>query len=613
LALSAIKKSGFTLVEVVIAIAIFSIFSTGITYLSLDTLQADEKIEDGNLALLYAQEGLEAARQMRDMNFLLLENGDHGLDLTSDVWSFIPAPERVDSYYDRTVSVEDVYRDVNNDIAATGTLDPDAKLITSTIEWNHRGLFPKSVELSTYLSNWAGDDWIQTDCDEFNAGTFTDMEVEFTTSPPENNCALKLALEELESNFYESADVGEHGTQVVVDGNYAYVTVNKTNQGLTVVDITDKQNPFVLTQLNIGGKGLSIAKQGDYLYIGVNKSNAGLAVVDVSSPGSPSLEDTLNVGGYGYSVAPDGNELYMGVNGSSELAVIDITSPTSTSLSSSIGVDGNIYDIDIVGDYAYCGVDYDWQGFQIFDISDPANVSNVSKLAVGEEVNAVEVQGPYAYLGTEESDNSFYVVNISDVENPAIVTYVDVGEEIQDVRLQGDYAYLALDDNNKGLAAINISTPTSPYLVYTLDVQGKGTGLFSDANYVYETIDTNNRGLVLIGTTETTIMATGSYESIAYDTGSTTTRFNYVEWEGADVPGSTITLQLRTASTEAGLASATWIGSDGTGATYYESSRTPIVVSPSASGTRYVQFKVYISSDGASTPFIESVKINYTP
>lgn len=201
------------MIEVVIAIAIFTVFSTGVTYLSLDTLQADEKIEDGNIALLYAQEGLEAARQMRDRNYLLLESGDHGLSLTGDTWSFIPAPEDVDGYYKRTVSITDVYRDASGNIADTGDLDPDTKLITSMVEWMHRGLFPKSLELSTYLSNWTGDDWIQTDCDEFAEGTFDGMDVEFTVSPPENNCALVLALEEASSEFYSSADVGEHSFQ----------------------------------------------------------------------------------------------------------------------------------------------------------------------------------------------------------------------------------------------------------------------------------------------------------------------------------------------------------------------------------------------------------------
>ncbi len=614
--LSIIKKSGFALIEVVLAIAIFSMFSVGITYLSLDILQADEKVEEGNFALLYTQEGLEAARQMRDRNFLLLEDGDHGLDLSDDEWTFIPAPEDIDGYYDRTVSVEDVYRDVDGDIAETGTLDPDTKKVTSTVEWNHRGLFPKSIELSTYLSNWSGDDWIQTDCDEFNAGVFEDTEVEFTDSPPEDNCALKLALEEVESEFYASADVGSHGNDVWVEGNYAYVAVNKSNQGLAVVDITDRENPFVVKQVDVGGKAYSVVKHGNYVYVGVRNYFKGLAVVDASTPANASLVDRTYVLGEGLTIEPNGDYLYMGVKNYLSFigfSVIDISDPDDPYLYRFQPTFGRVYDIEIVGDYAYCGIDFDWWGFQILDISDPSDIDTLSFLSVGEEVNAVEIQGPYAYLGTEDDDDSFYVVNISDPDDPHIEDHIDVGDEIEDISLRGDYAYLAFNNQNSGLAAVNVATPTSPYFVYARDVLGKGTGIKTDENYIYETLNTNNRGLVIIGTTVTEVIEDGTYVSVPYDTNSSDTRYNFIEWEGQDVPGGEIRLQLKTASSEAGLASATWIGDDGTEATYYEGSRTPIVVDPAASGTRYVQFKVYIDSDGANTPLIESVRINYTP
>ena len=600
-----------------VAIGIFAIFSSAVFYVSIDVLQSDEKIEESNIAILYAQEGLEAARQMRDRDYFLLSNGDHGLQLSGDVWSFIPAPEDIDGYYSRTVSIEDVYRDVEGDIAVTGTLDPDVKKIVSAVSWMNRGIVPKSVELETYLSNWVGDNWIQTDCDEFNSGTFEDTEVEFTASPPEDNCAIKLSLTEEESEFFASADVGEHGNDVWVDGNYAYVAVNKTHNGLAIVDISDKENPFVVKHVDVGGKGLSVIKQGNYVYVGVANYSDGLAVVDASDPPNASLVTTEYVLGEGLEVAVNGgNYLYMGVKNYSffvGFVVVDISTPTSPSVYESKDTWGKVYDIDIVGDYAYCGIDFDWWGFQILDISDPSSVTTASILGVNEEVNAVEVQGPHAFLGTEDDDDSFYVVNVSDPEDPYTEAHIDIGEEIQGLSIRGDYIYAALNDNNRGLASINIETPTNPYLVYVTDVQGKGTSVVTDDNYVYETLSVNNRGLVIIGTTIMEVLTTGSYVSSSFDTGSADTRYNFIEWEAVEVPGGSVKFQIKTASDEAGLESATFVGSDGTSGTYYENSRTSIVVAPGASGTRFMQFKVYIDSDGVHTPLIESVKINYTP
>jgi hypothetical protein len=300
-------------------------------------------------------------------------------------------------------------------------------------------------------------------------------------------------------------------------------------------------------------------------------------------------------------------------SGYKAIKVINISNPASPTVYSTFATSGKVYDIKIVDGYAYCGIDYDWRGFQIVNISNPASLSSVSTLSVGEEVNAVAVQGPYAFLGTENHDDSFYVVNISDPAHPSVAAHLDINEEIQDLEIQGDYVYAALDDNANGLAAINISTPTAPYLAYKSDVYGKATSVFTDENYLYMTIDVNNRGLIILGTTVLETQASGTYLSDIFDTGSSDTKYNFITWASEPVPGGTVKFQIRTASSEAGIASATFVGSNGTSSTYYETPKTIITVDPGASGTRFVQFKAYVESDGVTSPMVESVTVNYTP
>jgi len=612
LGLSNIKKAGISIVEVVLAAGIFAIFSTSIFYLSADSLQGSEKIEENNKAILYAQEGIEATRQMRDKNYLLLEPGDHGLNLTNDTWSFIQAPEDIDGYYSRTIFISDVFRDGNGNISDSGTLDPDIKEITSKIEWLYRGILPRSFELTTYLADWRGNDIIQTDCTEFNSGTLTDTETISTLAPPEDNCAIKLSIEESQSEFLVSADVGEHGNDVVVDGNYAYVSTEKTNGGLAVVDITNRQAPVVVTAIDIGAKGNSVTKIGNYVYVGTGKSSGGLAVINATTPASATLLTTKNIGGEGISIASSGNYLYMGIDGSSpKFVVLDVSNPASPSILSSSNSPGNIYGIEITGGYAYVGMDYDWQGFRIYNISNSASPTVVSNLGLNEEVNVVKVQGPYAFLGTEA--NSFYVIDVSNPALPSVTKKITTAAEIQGITIQGDYAYVAMNTNSQNLSAINISTPANPYVVYTKDLGGKGSGITSDANYIYETIIVNNKGLVINGTTVLETLPAGDYVSTPFDTGSSDPRYNYLKWAAEATIGSTVKLQIRTADTEVGLADAMWVGSDGNNGTYYENSGMQITVSPSASGTRYIQFKIQIMSDGVNTPFVESVTINYNP
>ncbi len=120
-------KKAFSLIEIMLAIFIFTLFSVTVVYLSLDTVSRVTQVELKNEAMLYAEEGMEAVRNIRDRDYLELVSGDYGLSFSSDTWSFVAAPETIDAYYQRTVLIEDVYRDGNGDIATEGALDVQTK------------------------------------------------------------------------------------------------------------------------------------------------------------------------------------------------------------------------------------------------------------------------------------------------------------------------------------------------------------------------------------------------------------------------------------------------------------------------------------------------------
>lgn len=598
--------------EIVLAIAIFAIFSLGIFYLSIDTIQRDSKIELNNIALFYAQEGLEAIRNMRDRNYLSITNGDHGLSFQNDTWSFVAAPETIDGFYQRTITISDVYRDVNDAIATTGTFDPETKLVASEITWNWKSVVPQSVTLSSYISNWTGTDFIQTTCGEFNTGTFSNTENEVVPSPPNDNCSVKLSDVTQPSQFFASSDVGEHGEDVVIDGNYAYVATAKSQKGFTIVNVTNRALPTIASQLYVWNKGRKLVKDGNKVYLGIEVTNPAIAIINVTNPATPSVTYSWQLNGKGNTPAVSGNYLYATADSSTNgFVVYNISgTPAATDF---LSVGAKVHTAVINGNYAYLGVDTDHSGLRVISISNPANVSQVASLDVDEEVNAIVISGVFAFLGTEDDDNALKVVNISNPLAPTLVTSLDVGDEIQDLVIEGDYLYAAVDDQNAGLAAVNIQNPAAPMLAYTLDVQGKGTGIDADQNYIYIATDTSNKGLVIIGTTQSGVTNSGNYTSQIFDTTSTDTRYNFIEWDHTEVPGGSVKFQIRTASTSAGINSATWVGSDGTANTYYTTSRTPIVLSPGASGKRYIQYKAFFTSDGSTSPSLHSVRINYNP
>ncbi len=605
--------AGFSLIEVLLGLTLFVLFSAGVFYTAVDTADSDLRQDFKSEALNYAQEGLEATRMIRNVDFLDLTTGSHGVVYTAGAWAFSGTSDAIDSFYTRTVTISDVYRDGSNNIADVGTLDPMTRKVVSTVSWTWKGFLPEDVTLTTYLTDWSGDQWTQTTCTEFAAGTYSGVQATGASSPPADNCVITMTLSESQSSFFKSVDIGDHGVDVVVSGNYAYLATGKTQQGLAISDISVPESAYVVKQFDIGGKGRYLSKSGNYLYIGVESSSKGLAIVDVSNVNSPVLKSQTNVNASGNQTFVVGNYLYMGTQSSTKgFTIYDISNPSSPVKKSELNVGGIVTAVQVSGNYAYLGTGNSSKEFQIFNISSPTAPSEVGSLNLSSTVQAVALNGVTAYLGLSTSTNGFVTVNIS---NPSSLSYgtVNVSNEIQDIGVLGNYAYLALDTQGTGLGVMNIVSPTAPFLSFTQDVQGKGTGVSVAGSYVYVSLDTSNKGLVITGTTVVGVATSGNYVSSIVDTGSTDTRYNYLSWSATVVSGSTIKFQLRTASTSGGIASATFVGPDGTASTYYTTSPTQIVLSPTRTGQRYAQVKVFFTSDGVNSPAVDYFTLDYHP
>lgn len=608
------KRKAVTLVEVLLALTLFVLFVSGIFYLAVDVRDQGSRERLKSEALTYAQEGLEVVRFIRDVNYWDLEDGTYGLSDDTGTWVFTTAPDTIASFYRRTVTIESVYRDSNNNIASTGTLDPLTKKVTTRVDWEWRGLLLDSVELSSYFTNWRGDQWQLTTCTEFNTGTYSSASAVPASAPPTDNCVVSLTTSEQLGTFYHSVDVGEHGVDVAVSGNYAYMAVEKSAQGLAVVDISDPDTASVLTHKDVNEKGNSVLISGTTLYMGVDSSTKGLAILDVSTPSSPVIRSTVNLGGNGNEMYLVGTTLYTTSSSSTtSFRAYNVTSPTSPTLLGSFNVGSQTRAVEVSGSYAYIGTTSSSSGFQILNVSNPASISRSSTLNLGAAVRSIEVNGTVAYVGLDTATNSMKVVNISNPAAPTVLTTLSVGAKIQGLELIGNYLYLALDQENPGMAIVNVSNPSSPYVSFYVDVGGKGTSVTVDGDYAYISLDTSNKGLVLNGAAYVGVASSGSYISPSFDTGGEGTHYNYLTWEENPMSGSTLKFQIRTASSLAGLSTATWVGSDGTASTYYTTPPQLITLSSSRTGQRYVQLKAFFTSDGVNTSSLESVTLDYQP
>lgn len=137
------KEKGQSLLELLIAMAVFVLAVTAISWLVLDVYLADRVGRENMIATFLAKEGMEAARSIRDNGWDDLSAGSHGLVISGGSWIFQGTEEDVSGKLRegiRTVTVEDI--------------DGDRVMVTSQVSWEITPLRSSEVTLVTYLTNW---------------------------------------------------------------------------------------------------------------------------------------------------------------------------------------------------------------------------------------------------------------------------------------------------------------------------------------------------------------------------------------------------------------------------------------------------------------------------
>lgn len=133
-------KKGFSLLELVLAIAIFSLGAVSLATLLIDSNISTKLSIERTEALLYAKEGVGAVRTIRDADWDSVIEGEYGLEYTDGSWAFSEEPDLIDSKYTRTVTIED---------SATST-----KNVSVNVSWEPNSSRVSSTTIDTIITDW---------------------------------------------------------------------------------------------------------------------------------------------------------------------------------------------------------------------------------------------------------------------------------------------------------------------------------------------------------------------------------------------------------------------------------------------------------------------------
>jgi len=142
------RPQGFSLIESLLASSLFGLMVTAIVG-SLIYGQTSVRVSGERArALYFAEEGLEATRNMRDNNFANLVNGTHGLVLASNQWAFSGNSD-ITNGFTRAVTISSV--------------DANTKTVSSAVTWQQTLQRAGSVTVTTRLNNWRANTATQAD------------------------------------------------------------------------------------------------------------------------------------------------------------------------------------------------------------------------------------------------------------------------------------------------------------------------------------------------------------------------------------------------------------------------------------------------------------------
>ena len=440
-------RRGSLLLEAVLAIAVFGILlsAVGVTLLygQENSVAGGERYR----GVAIAQEGLEAARAIRDGGFAGLTAGQHGIALNAQQqWVFSGTHGTRSGGYILDLTVTS---------AASNRVE-----VAARSRWKHGYGRSGSILVSTELTDWRGSryagDWSSLSVDgsyvdggtpRFNAVATAGNYAYITSETSGGGAGLyvfDISNTASPSRVANTFTLGAAGYGVAAKGNTLYVLTSDASSEIRAYDIT---NPAalaagnLLTSHSLSGSslGVSMLLRGPYLYIGTaaDATYKEFRSFDVRSTGSILPLGALEVGTTVQGIAAAGTGAYLATgDAAAEMKTVDIDTPSAPVL---VGADYNLsgsetgVSVAATGTSALLGRQKGAiQELAVFDLrsgggNPPPSPGPWYHEGSGSLVGvATDPAKCYGFLAAASGRKALQIINLRDTSLPELTTYTSV-------------------------------------------------------------------------------------------------------------------------------------------------------------------------------------------
>ncbi len=617
------KLKGFSLVELILAIGIFTMAMSSFAFLGIESYKTLHTSQSRIIASQKSKEIVDLIMLVKNESWrYIVDNTDDGekyILLDTDGTLSVESGRKDGGGYTYFFTIGMGYRDENGSLVEEGGLfeDPSTRVINLTIFFDDAIFGTSEFNTSIYINNWNVlrfsqpfdvtlpkgflPDWCEPQhthsrhsldwwtigsalkahkgnaymvSAEWFLGRTTFLHAKITpSSPPEVNIEAEYSL--------------GTGNDIYVEGNYAYIATDSSQELVSIFNISEKPyTPVGSYHTDSSTGATTIYIEGEYGFVGYENKIDIFKLSDESFVGrvpigssSARVEDIVVKDGY----------VFVGMrNHNRELSIVDIADIENPQVVSEINLNNQNTDAIFVsddGDIVYVATSGGWFTRPEFSIVNTENKTNLIKSA---NVRMNELR----------SINDMVVV-----EDKAIIA--------------GAFDLFSSNDNYIVLNLKGLDTPERcgglriPWGIRALDVVEFEGKLYSyilslDPNYEIQIVEGGSGGGDYAGEG---YMPEENYFSEIFVLGTTNTRLYSANIYGEVPEGTSLKVQLKIGGQE-DLSDATWFGPDGTNGTYFLLGETPIDL-PTKQG-QYLQYRVEMTSDSPElSPILDKIEIVY--